>query len=309
MPQFELNRLVSYGEADIVSEIRRVAGLVRSEVLTRRAFDRHSKVSSSTVVRKLGSWESALARAGLAHRYAERTVTEKMRRQTTRTMTNHQLLQEMRRVAAERGGGILTAEEFNRRAAVNSETISRRFGSWKAGLASAGLEVANRGRRYSDEDYFENLLSVWTHYGRQPTYGQMDRAPSTIRAKAYEAKWGTWRKALLAFLERVNSPEQQPKASAEPPQQLRHEKAVASPPLHESPRRAVPLSLRYSILVRDRFRCVLCGSSPASDPGCHLHVDHLTPLRAGGQTEAPNLRTLCERCNLGKGSKLDEVTI
>lgn len=243
MPQFELNRLVSYGEADIVSEIRRVAGLVRSEVLTRRAFDRHSKVSSSTVVRKLGSWESALARAGLAHRYAERTVTEKMRRQTTRTMTNHQLLQEMRRVAAERGGGILTAEEFNRRAAVNSETISRRFGSWKAGLASAGLEVANRGRRYSDEDYFENLLSVWTHYGRQPTYGQMDRAPSTIRAKAYEAKWGTWRKALLAFLERVNSPEQQPKASAEPPQQLRHEKAVASPPLHESPRRAVPLSL------------------------------------------------------------------
>lgn len=308
MTQFELNRLVSYQEGDIIAEISRVAELVRSPVLTRRAFARHSKVSSSTVVRKLGGWESALARAGLAHRYAERTVTEKMRQQTTRTMANAQLLQELRRVAADQGG-ILTAEEFNKRASINSETIRRRFGSWKAGLTAAGLEVSSLGRRYSEEDYFENLLAVWIHYGRQPTYGQMDRAPSTIRAKAYEAKWGTWRKAPLAFLDRVNSQEREPRPSADPPRSLRQQNSTSSASLEGSRRSAVPLSLRYSILVRDRFRCVLCGSSPASDPGCRLHVDHLIPLGTGGQTETANLRTLCERCNLGKGSKLNEVTI
>jgi hypothetical protein len=61
----------------------------------------------------------------------------------------------------------------------------------------------------ADEDYFENLLAVWTHHGRQPKYGEMNLAPSSIPIGAYEHKWGTGRKALLAFLERVNSDTQQ----------------------------------------------------------------------------------------------------
>ena len=62
-------------------------------------------------------------------------------------------------------------------------------------------------------------------------------------------------------------------------------------------------SMRYDILKRDGFRCVLCGAS-AKD-GAKLHVDHIFPVSKGGKTEPDNLRTLCESCNRGKGAKYD----
>ena len=61
--------------------------------------------------------------------------------------------------------------------------------------------------------------------------------------------------------------------------------------------------LRYQVLNRDCHRCVICGAS-AKD-GVKLHVDHIIPVSKGGKTELSNLRTLCERCNLGKGSSYD----
>ena len=62
-------------------------------------------------------------------------------------------------------------------------------------------------------------------------------------------------------------------------------------------------SMRYNILKRDHFRCQICGSS--SSDGVKLHVDHIVPVSRGGKTEPSNLRTLCDRCNLGKSSKLE----
>lgn len=61
--------------------------------------------------------------------------------------------------------------------------------------------------------------------------------------------------------------------------------------------------LRYEIMKRDNFRCVLCGRNQRED-GVKLHVDHFIPIAAGGKTEWDNLRTLCEDCNLGKSSSL-----
>ena len=37
-----------------------------------------------------------------------------------------------------------------------------------------------------------------------------------------------------------------------------------------------------------------------------LHVDHIKPVSKGGKTELSNLRTLCERCNLGKSDKFED---
>ena len=61
-------------------------------------------------------------------------------------------------------------------------------------------------------------------------------------------------------------------------------------------------SLRYDILKRDNFRCQICGSS--AQDGVKLHVDHIIPVSKGGQTIASNLRTLCDRCNMGKSDKI-----
>ena len=62
-------------------------------------------------------------------------------------------------------------------------------------------------------------------------------------------------------------------------------------------------SLRYDVMKRDGFRCVLCGAS--ANDGVELHVDHIKPIAKGGKTEMSNLRTLCSRCNMGKRDKYD----
>ena len=62
-------------------------------------------------------------------------------------------------------------------------------------------------------------------------------------------------------------------------------------------REPIGLSLRYSVLERDHFRCVTCGRR-AGD--CQIEIDHIVPVSAGGKTTKSNLRTLCFDCNRGK---------
>lgn len=71
----------------------------------------------------------------------------------------------------------------------------------------------------------------------------------------------------------------------------------------EEERSKMTNSLRYDVLKRDGFRCVLCGAS--ADDGVKLHIDHIIPVSKGGQTTMGNLRTLCDRCNTGKRDKYD----
>ena len=60
--------------------------------------------------------------------------------------------------------------------------------------------------------------------------------------------------------------------------------------------------LTFMVHQRDGFKCVKCGRSPATHPGTVLEVDHKRPRSRGGLTIYSNLRTLCRKCNLGKGN-------
>lgn len=68
-------------------------------------------------------------------------------------------------------------------------------------------------------------------------------------------------------------------------------------------RQLMTRKLRYQILKRDGFKCVICGRSQKD--GAKLHVDHIKPVSKGGKTEESNLRTLCDMCNLGKSDAYD----
>lgn len=59
--------------------------------------------------------------------------------------------------------------------------------------------------------------------------------------------------------------------------------------------------LRYKILRRDGFRCVVCGEVE------RLEIDHILPVAKGGATEETNLRTLCRRCNQLKSDKITAI--
>jgi hypothetical protein len=279
--------------------MHRVAGLVPDGALTCAVFDHHAKVNSSTVKRRFGGWQTALEAAGLGDRYAGKRVTPKMLKQTGRVTSREDMIAELRRVANELGTNSLTRDDFNRLSATLADkAIRSRFGSWGEGLKAAGLELTPLGRRHSQDDYFENLLAVWTHYGRAPHYAEMDQPPSAITGGAYVHKWGTWSKARLAFLEAVNGPEGADQTGTEGP--------VRTPAIGRAPLpTALSVGLRYRVFRRDRFRCVLCGASPATDLRCVLHADHIMPVTRGGLSTLENLRTLCQDCNLGKGSRLE----
>ena len=45
-------------------------------------------------------------------------------------------------------------------------------------------------------------------------------------------------------------------------------------------------------------------ASPAHDEKTVLVIDHIYPRAAGGETEYPNLQTLCVQCNQQKRDKL-----
>lgn len=308
--RFELDRLVSYDDDSLLDEVRRVAALVPGRTLTRTEFDRHARVDSSTIVRRLGGWREALERAGVANRYSGRKVTARMRGQVAKSLTDEELLDELRQVATVLGKQVLTRKEFREGSEdVNDAAIARRFGSWSEGLRRAGLELSPHGRRWTDDDYFENLLTVWTHYARAPKHREMDEPPSRITSGAYEAKFGTWGRAKAAFVERVNSDltAQKPATTRSTGEQLTLPEAKL--PRHEDARaRPASVGLRFKVLSRDRFRCVTCGRSPATDLSVTLHVDHIVPRAAGGKTVEENLRTLCADCNLGKGARVTSGT-
>lgn len=75
----------------------------------------------------------------------------------------------------------------------------------------------------------------------------------------------------------------------------------------EYQRKIMTDSLRYDIMKRDGFHCVLCGRG--AEDGVKLHVDHIIPVSKGGKTVPENLRTLCENCNLGKRDKYDNNSV
>jgi hypothetical protein len=294
---FELDRLVSNDDASLLAELKRVAAtLDPGQPLTKSAFEARAKVHPETVTRRFGGWRQALGAAGLGDRYSGRTVSDRMRAQGAKALSDDELVAEMRRVAAGLGTDTLTAEAFDDTAAVSSAAIQSRFGSWKAGLERAGLRQSNLSHRWTEQDYFENLLRVWTLYGRAPKCSGMDRPPSKITAGAYKKRWGTWTKAQLAFIQSIEAQGATAKVRAS----ARTRTAAVLDP---EDRHGIPLGLRYRVMKRDGFRCAICGVSPATTPGCVLHVDHVVPFSKGGKTVFDNLRTLCEPCNLGRGNE------
>lgn len=55
---------------------------------------------------------------------------------------------------------------------------------------------------------------------------------------------------------------------------------------------------RQKIIKRDGNKCLKCGTSDK------LTVDHIIPVSRGGTNQEHNLQTLCEPCNLDKGTEI-----
>lgn len=205
-----------------------------------------------------------------------------------RDVPNEELIGELQRVAALLSRHSVTIDQFNEHGKFHSTTLSRRFGSWFKALEAAGLE-RTRNLHLTNEQLFENLVTVWLKLGRQPKYQDLTKDNSSFSAGTYEKRFGTWRKALEAFVAWANegiSPETAAPSSS-PTQQRR------------TPRN-INWRLRALVLLRDGARCQLCGAEARN--GATLQVDHVVSWSKGGETTFENLQVLCHVFNIGKSN-------
>jgi hypothetical protein len=304
MPRFEVDFLSEYTDEALLGEIRRIAAVLPiGEPLTKIAYRRYlPKVATNTICRRFGGWKEALERAGLGHLYHGQRISEKMRSQPARGFSNADLLGELKRVYALVGKGWLTSDDFNAHSVTSTVAIRRRFGTFRKGLDAAGIpNHPSKARLFTDQQCFENIAEVWAHYGRPPEYRVMFVEPSRKQGKTYVTRWGTWRKTLRAFVDWANA-DDKPQESDEPEPD---ESALQEPTIRasrtEADCREVRPGLRFKAFMRDHFRCVACGRSPATHLNIELHADHVLAVANGGKTTLENLQTLCHECNLGKG--------
>lgn len=291
--KFELTRPTDYSDDALLFEIKRVATLIDQRPLTTSLFNSNSKYSASTIQRRFGGWIEALKRAGLDESYLHLG---------NKKVPTEEILAELKRVAEVLHLKSFTREEFDANSNL-TRFIFRRENAFNKVMKLAGLDVPKKSRKYTDNECFENLLNVWTYYRRQPSYSEMKNPPSIVGPKAYVLRWGGWTKALLAFVDKVNSDLTTDDSEPNSENQFSNgqkQKIISSP----KERRDIPIGLRYDILKRDKFCCVICGSMPKIH-NVTLEVDHIIPWVKGGKTTRDNLRTLCNKCNLGKSDKTE----
>lgn len=207
-----------------------------------------------------------------------------------RNVPDEELLGDLKRVAVELGQETVTIDQYNERGTYHSTSLSRRFGTWLKALDKAGLSKS-RNLHIANEELFSNLAAVWMKLGRQPRYVDLTSQVSSFSSGTYENRFGTWRKALEAFVMWANegeSPESPPK--------------VASRGKKQRTPRNINYRLRFLVMRRDNFKCRITGRSPATDPSVILEVDHIVPWDSGGETVIDNLQTLAKEINIGKSN-------
>lgn len=176
------------------------------------------------------------------------------------------------------------------------------FGSWQKAIDSIGVKLkpkqVNRSL-ISQKELFDELGRVWKLLGHRPSKTEWDLIKPKYSYTTYKQRFGSWTNACLKFIENkmdktVFVEDTKPKES----ELLSLEKVDTN---NQEIKREIPLKIRLKVLQRDNLRCVLCGNSPAINLGTVLHIDHILPYSKGGKTTSDNLRTLCVKCNWGKG--------
>lgn len=206
---------------------------------------------------------------------------------TKPNITNEELLADLRRVAASLGTSVLTQRAYRDVGRYSTTAIKKRFGKWKEAVTAAGLEAGSEQDIPVDE-LFDNLREVWMKLGRQPRKREMVFPLSRYTHNPYNRRFGGWLNAMRGFTRSINEAESDVSSLKYMP--TRDARGPREPSLR----------LRFLVMRRDHFKCVLCGRTPATDPATELHIDHIVAWSKEGRTELSNLRTLCSQCNLGK---------
>jgi hypothetical protein len=207
--------------------------------------------------------------------------------------------------------------EFDKLSEINisSSCIRSHFGgSWSNALNSLRIQLQQKGlnlsprphgstRVHSDKAMFEEMERIWKKVGQRPSLTEWELSEPKISYNCYRQRFGGWVNACTKFIEYKVGGNilAEDFVLSDKEEQKDHTNNNAEYKKENS--RSISLTLRLKVLIRDNFRCVFCGKSPATDLDTKLHIDHIKPFSKGGKSILENLQTLCEKCNLGKSNK------
>lgn len=216
-----------------------------------------------------------------------------------RNIPDQELLDDLNRVAGKLGVSKLSSRDYdNNGGKYTSGTIGIRFGSWNKALEKAMLNLVQQ-REVSERELFKNLEEVWSNIGKQPVFRDMKNSISKYSTHQYTSKFGTWRKALEAFIDYIDSDDnvdEEINIVEKDISEAIQEKEII---FKHTTKRIPSERLKVQVLMRDGNKCKLCGITLT---GKEIHFDHITPWSKGGETVLENLQILCALHNLVKGN-------
>lgn len=80
-------------------------------------------------------------------------------------MSDEELLADLRQVAEMLGTSTVSIPKYRELGKLDDSNLAKRFGTWNNGLSRAGLTISNE-VNIPDDRLFENILTLWQHYGR-----------------------------------------------------------------------------------------------------------------------------------------------
>ncbi len=305
---FELNEYKNeLADDEIISDIKSTATSLNVEYLSISLYRQHGKYSQTAIQGHFGTWTNALKIAGLR---SVRTPQELKR------IRDEDYFKDLLKISTHLLKDTVTFEEYKMYGSFSAESIFKRYKKWDDFLVAAGLQPTGLARhKITELELFDEIECIWTRLGRQPTSTDIINSNiSKYSLDTYKRRFGGWRKALEAFVLYVNSnfdsefnnnivleTKIDDKSDTNKILQNNNNNDVLFIK-NKKTSRNINLRLRFKVLNRDNFTCVMCGASPAKSSNIELHIDHIVPWSKGGETVMDNLQTLCANCNFGKSN-------
>lgn len=262
-------------------------------------FKKISKIGIKAYEKRYGTWTKTIECFCLVNENYKSSF-EGIGFNTTKEL----LIQELKQIIKENNLQFLNQDDYKKYGGKYSiQTYYNHFGSWKNAKIAAGLRI---GRAAPDKnELFDELQRVWEQLGRQPLHNEIKKL-SKYSHKSYSHKFGSWTKAIYAFIadrqgeEAVVDWAKNKNINSVEKVKIDIDISNHTNTIQMKTPRIPSTRLRFRILQRDNFTCVRCGRSPTKDKTIVLHIDHRKPYSKGGETVFDNLETLCSKCNIGK---------
>ena len=260
-----------FSDEEILADIRGVCRKLGKPTILLSEYLRNGKFGRKAIQNHFGHFHNALKKLGLEVK-------------RTGYYSDEEIIEDVLAVKRKLGVDLLTGQDYFKHGKFGSKAIVKHFGSWGKLADKLGMKKAAVHVRHTPQELFGMMKTLWDEKGRKPSMSEFLHCSGHTK-KYLLGRFKSWPDFLSQFVAYANS------GGTSLPTVISTRPAIGP---YE-----IPAKLQYQVLKRDNSTCVLCG---AKAPKAKLHIDHIVPYSKGGRTVLSNLRTLCSKCNLGKGN-------